>query len=52
MADCNPERFMCLWNTSDLNMIMFQFWMCICLQKAYVGLHKICILKKTSSKEE
>ncbi len=26
--------------------------MCIWLPIAYVGLHKICILKKTSSKEE
>ncbi len=37
MADCNPEMIVCLWNTFELA------W-------DYLGLHKICILKKTSSK--
>ncbi len=45
MADCDPERIMCLWNTLNyiqvLNMLLIT---------DNLGLHTICILKKTSSK--
>ncbi len=50
MVDCDPERFMCLWKTSD----WFDYIpvLNVHLITDSLGLHKICILKKTSSKEE
>ncbi len=44
MADCDPERIMCLIKLNYipvLNMLLIT---------DSLGLHKICILKKTSSK--
>ncbi len=42
MADCDPERIMCELNYIQvLNMLLIT---------DTLGLHKICILKKTSSK--
>ncbi len=49
MAYCNPERIMCLWNMwMKLNYIP----VLNVLISDTLGLHKICILNKTSSKDE
>ncbi len=50
MADCDPERIMCLWNTHVNEIKLYSSFKCFWLQIANVGLHKICILKKTISK--
>ncbi len=48
MVDCDPERIMCLWNMwKKLNYIPV---LNVLLITDGLGLHKICILKKTSSK--
>ncbi len=48
MEDYNPERIMCLWNTwMKLNYIPV---LNVLMITDSLGLHKICILKKTSSK--
>ncbi len=48
MVGCNPERIMCLWNIwMKLNYIPI---LNVLLITDSLGLHKICILKKTSLK--
>ncbi len=42
------QKGLCLWITCELNQIIFQFEMLLIADS--LGLHKICILKKTSSK--
>ncbi len=48
MADWDPERIMCLW--TRVNEIKLYSSFNLLLITDSLGLHKICILKKTSSK--
>ncbi len=50
MADFNPERIMCLWNTCKWLKLNYIPVLNVLLITDRLGLHKIYILKKTSSK--
>ncbi len=52
MADCDPERIMCLWNTHVKynGIVLYSMVLKVLLITDSLGLNKICILKKTITK--
>ncbi len=50
MADCDPERIMCLWNTRVNEIVLYSMVLKVLLITDSLWLNKICILKKTITK--